>query len=77
MLKAETFQTEKTRREAGRISSTKARIALAVAALLAVALLSGCATGADGERMGFGQWWKAQAQRQDAAARAAVSNDDM
>ena len=47
----------------------KARVALIGGALAIVAFLSGCA--------GYTDWWRAQALRQDAAARAAVSNDDM
>jgi hypothetical protein len=69
MLKAETVQIEKTEHEARRNSPMKARIALTGGALAVVVLFSGCA--------GYTEWWRAQAQRQDAAARTAVSNDDM
>jgi hypothetical protein len=75
MLKSETSQTERIKREAQRDSATKARIASVGAALAVVSLLSGCATGPDGERTGLTGWWRAQAARQDAAARAAVSPD--
>ena len=68
MLKAETFRIEKAEREPVNRSSVKSRIGSIIAALAVMALLSGCATSPT-------EWWRAQATRQDAAARAAVSND--
>jgi hypothetical protein len=65
MLKAETFRSEKIERKPGKNSPVKAKTASISAALTVVALLSGCTTATD--------WWKAQARRQDAAARANVS----
>jgi hypothetical protein len=65
MLKAETFRSEKVERKPWRNSPVKARIATISAAIAVVALLSGCTSATE--------WWKAQARRQDAAARANVS----
>jgi hypothetical protein len=77
MLKTDKTQAEMTEDEARSYSTVKARAISFGAALAVVALLSGCATGPDGQYTGFRGWWRAQAERQDAAARSAVALDEM
>jgi hypothetical protein len=49
--------------------------AVVAAALAAIVLLSGCGTNADGQPRTLAECWKANADRQDAAARNFVRTD--
>ena len=49
--------------------------AVVAAALAAIVLLSGCGTNADGQPRTLAECWKANAERQDAAARNFVRTD--